>query len=114
MIELRFGDTIEYEWYSKRYWRAEFLLCPIFQDEILTDIHIYRIQQGNPDKQYHLSCQESNITGIYWDCTEPKGNLWRNLWCHEHHCLSFEVYVPENTSQLIFSQRSYYVHIEFK
>ena len=114
MIELKFGDTIEYEWVSRNYGRAEFQFCTIFRDEMLTEMYIYRIQQENIDKQYHLSCHESNITGIYWDSVDTKGNLWRNLWCCEHHCLSFEVYVPENTSQVTFSQRSNCIRIDFK
>ena len=65
MIELKFGDTIEYEWVSRNYGRAEFQFCTIFRDEMLTEMYIYRIQQENPERQYHLSCHDDRITGIY-------------------------------------------------
>jgi hypothetical protein len=107
-IEIKsLDEKIKYNPIHERYGRAEFAICPVFKRGILKEIFLYRRQQ-DIDESYHidliklgyLKTRCFDISSWSHKTEDPK--IWRNPYCKEHKCVSFWVYVPNNTNTIEF------------
>lgn len=105
------GDVIRYEWMDKtpgggNLGHAEFLFCPVWSRGRMRELHIYPRQQRVPVYCYTLDLSECRISDFSFSSWTYMGIehpwCWRMWWCKEHKGVSYEVYVPKNTSQMSF------------
>lgn len=116
--EITLQESIPYNYLTKIYGRAGFVICPIFKRSILTDLYIYRVYQPQePNKAYHIPVPKEyklNCFTIDSEYGYDNPNIWQNFWCKEHRTISFKIYVPNNTKFLEFSTFSDHIQIQFR
>lgn len=105
--EIKVNDVIPYVWRTDNYGVAEFELCPVFKNGYMEKLFIYRKQQIERDafviniKKTGLKIKTFMVES--WISRTEAPRIWRNMWCKEHKCVLFEVYVPHDTNQIKFT-----------
>lgn len=91
-----------FEWRTKEYGRAEFILCPIIKRSKIREIHLYPIQQPNA-KHYYVIKNSYGWEGVHFGTllVQEDGKdkveqptVWSTHFCKRHKTHSFEFYVP--------------------
>ncbi len=93
--EISIGDSINYQWVTQTYGRAEFDFCPVFKYKHLKQLFIVRRQQPVDDRGYVLNIDPDLRINSIWissRCGKDSANHWMNYWCKEHKCLAQEWY----------------------
>ena len=105
--EIDTDSKIKYVPITKRLGRAEFNFCPVFNRGKMVKLLIHRMQQ-EAKEQYELNLEKLGygVTSFGFSSWTHKGidepYVWQNWWCKEHKCVSFCVYVPNNTNTIEF------------
>jgi hypothetical protein len=105
--EIGLHDKIKYKHLHPSYGRAEFVICPVFKRGYMQELFIYRRQQDE-NEDYHMDLIKLGLAKTIcfditaWTHKTDSPNIWRNPYCKEHKCLSFWVYVPNNTDTIEF------------
>lgn len=96
---------------TEKYGRAEFVFCVKWktrwswdgwfkQEKVIDEIYIYPAQQ--PDAKYYYRIKNGfsrDYTIQSWvGLSDPK--IWMFNWCNQHKCLSFRVYVPNDSKYI--------------
>lgn len=84
---------------TKDYGRAEFLVCPVYKDGFLTELHISPRQQ--PDAEYDFVIKgefEQMMISSWVGVGAPR--IWMFAWCPVHKTSAFRVYVPKDADRL--------------
>lgn len=107
MKEINVLSIIKYKDVHPTYGRAEFTFCPVFKRGYLHKLWIYRKQQGEPGgfvfDVYKEYPRINQFAIKAWIHKTESPRIWQNGWCKEHNCVQFDVYVPKNTSRIVFS-----------
>lgn len=110
-----------FEWLTKEYGRAEFILCPIIKEDKIIEVHMYPIQQ--PDaKNYFVIKNDEGWKGIHFGCLliegkptfstvilrKPKDRIeqpvvWKTHFCKDHKTHSFRLYVPRESKSFFIT-----------
>lgn len=115
-IEIKDGDTIPFIEYTQRLGRAEFIICPVYKYGCLNEVFIYRKQQEEIKDFYHWKSlgrvkRELNFSS-FDGLSDAK--IWRTFFCKEHKTNSIELYVPIESSKILFHVYSFCVSITFR
>lgn len=107
VVEIKSTDVIKYRYNHKRFGRAEFILCPVFKRGYMQKLFIYRKQQGESGAFVldvaKVCPRVSQFMVETWTHKTEAPRIWKNFWCKEHKCISFEVYVPPLTRKMVFN-----------
>jgi hypothetical protein len=107
--EITLDTKIPYQALHETYGRAEFQICPKFVRGRMTDIYLFRRQQVNSERGYHLDvlkalpdCRITQFQIDAWTHKTDAPRVWREFWCKEHKTICHETYVPNNTNTIEF------------
>jgi hypothetical protein len=117
-IDLTDDDIFNYkeqpfEWMTEQYGRAEFVICPIWKGSSIKEVFIHPAQQPDAKHYYHIKGNWKGISfgdllfnydtikGVQSKLNSPK--VWMTMWCKEHKCQSFRLYVPRNSNSFFVS-----------
>lgn len=103
---LRHGDRVAFTPFTENYGTAEFLFCAIWKRGRLVVLYIHPLQQ--PDTAQHYYRVNANSYGLSvpsWSRYEPSPDLV-GMWCKEHKCMCFRVYVPRESHSFTVSTLS--------
>lgn len=98
-IEVFDKEYIPFVNMTKNYGRAEFLVCPVYEDGFLAELHISPRQQ--PDAEYNFVIKGSfaqMTIGSWVGVEDPR--IWMFAWCLVHKTSAFRVYVPKDADRL--------------
>lgn len=91
-----------FEWKTKKYGCAEFILCPIIKRNKIRAIYLYPAQQPNA-KHYYVIKNDHGWEGIHFGSLLIEGKrkntiqqptIWTTHFCEKHKTHSFSFYVP--------------------
>lgn len=90
------NDIVPFKAMTKEYGRAEFTFCPVYKRGKLKEIHISPQQQPDAKENFVIHNTYSDSFQITsFDYKEPP-RPWLYMWCAEHKCPAFRVYVPDD------------------
>lgn len=98
--EIKSNEKIFFTPRTEDYGCAEFVICPVFKYSRLKEVFIYPRQQPDAKEFFHigkLNCDSFQIMSWTYKGTESP-RIWRNYYCKEHKCVSFDVYPPKDTN----------------
>lgn len=99
--ELRNGDEIHFTPITKEYGRAEFNICPIWENGQIVKVYIYPM--ANPDAEEYWVIKTPGRQQFRVDSWTHKGMNrpwhWLFYWCTEHRCMSFRSYAPDGATK---------------
>ncbi len=100
---LKDGDVIKFNWETKLYGRAEFIICPIRVRGELREVIITGLQQAGRMKHYKIIVPHGNnlSIGSWVGLSDP--SIWITGWCKEHKCRFMRLYVPKYSEKIDIS-----------
>lgn len=100
-----------FEWMTKEYGCAEFVLCPIIRRGKIREVHMYPAQQPNA-KHFYVIKNSYGWEGVHFGTLLVQENgkdkvnqptVWTTHYCKEHKTHSFSFYVPRGAKSFSIS-----------
>lgn len=106
------GSIIPFVSMTQNLGRAEFSVCAQYKRGFLVKLTLHPLQQE--DCSYFLEW-EGKTRGFGFQGYQGLGypNAWSFMWCKDHKCQSFRIYVPVGSNFIWFSESSFGVTIGF-
>lgn len=103
---LKDGDVVLFEGMTQKYGRAEFCICPIYKRGKLKELHITPLQQPNADTNYVIDDIYSDSFQLSSINYNDPVRAWLHMWCKEHKCPAFRIYVPDGVDRFTIRKLS--------
>lgn len=103
-VEIGVDNIITYKPMDPQLGNAEFVFCPQFIRGNMKTLFITAKQQNRRVKYWKVNLpfpvKVFLITSWIHKTNHP--NIWREYWCSVHKAIAHEIYVPQNTNQIVF------------